>query len=336
MAIFTTQQISDQVDGTLTGPADLRISGVEQIQLASPNQITFVGDKIHAVAWSASRAAAALVSNGINLDDDDERTLIRVRDADLAMMRVLTMFAPDPSRPKPGIAPNADVDSTAQLGDNVAIGAGCFVGQRVRLGDGTVLHPHVTVMDDCVIGSGCVIWPGTVIRERCEIGERCELHPNTTIGADGFGYRPDANGNMVKIPHIGNVRIGNAVEIGAGTCIDRGKFSATIVDDNTKIDNLCQIAHNCRIGKGCVIAGMSALAGSVTVGDRVVIGGKVAVKDHVTIGDGATLAGNASLMNDLPGGETWAGYPAQSKAQALREHLAVRKLPDLIKMLNQK
>jgi UDP-3-O-[3-hydroxymyristoyl] glucosamine N-acyltransferase len=155
------------------------------------------------------------------------------------------------------------------------------------------------------------------------------LHSNVSIGADGFGYEPSPDGaGLVKVPHLGTVSLEDDVEIGAGSCVDRGKFGATVVGRGTKIDNLVQIAHNCRIGRGCVIAGQSGFSGSVTVGDGVTIAGGVGVADHVTIGSGATIGARSGLMKDVPAGETHVGYPAYEAGIALRQAAALRKLPD--------
>ena len=184
------------------------------------------------------------------------------------------------------------------------------------------------------IGSRTVIWSGTIIRERCRIGNSCIIHPNVTIGADGFGYRPSADGRgMVKIPQIGTVEIGDSVEIGAGSCVDRRKFSATSIGDGTKIDNLVQIAHNCKIGRSCVMAGQSGLAGSVTLGDGVIMGGRAIVSDHVTVGAGARLGGNAGVMSDVPPGKTLLGIPADDYRKTLKVWASMKKLPGLTKQL---
>ena len=158
-----------------------------------------------------------------------------------------------------------------------------------------------------------------------------------TIGADGFGYRPSPDGRgLVKIPQIGTVEIGDDVEIGAGSCVDRGKFSATSIGDGTKIDNLIQIAHNCKLGRLCVMAGQSGLAGSVTLGDGVMMGGGARVKDHVTIGEGARLGGNTGALSDVAPGKTVLGFPANDYRQTLRLWAAQKQLPDLIKQIKKK
>ena len=334
---FTTQQICDRVAGRLDGPGNLAITGVEQVDRAAPGHVTFIGSRHYATGWSSSRAAAALVREELDLEPGCGRALIRVADTDLALATVLEMFAPAVVSPPPGVDARAVIDPQAELGADVAIGAGSYIGPRVRVGDGTVIHPNVTVLEDSAVGAGCTLWPGVVIRERCEVGDGCILHANVTIGGDGFGYRPGPDGrSLVKIPQIGTVTLGREVELGAGTCIDRGKFSETFIGDGTKIDNLCQIGHGCRIGRCTVIAALVGIGGSTTIGDGAMIGGGSSITDHLTIGDGARLGGASAVMHDIPPGESWAGYPAQPAKTAFREYAAIRKLPDLLRDLKQK
>ena len=330
----TTQSIADLVDGKLVGRGDLAITGVEQVQYAQPGQLTFIGDERFAERWLRSNASAALVSRGVEVEPIDGKALIFVDNSDLAMARVLELYAPPPILPADGIDPTAVIDPSAKLGNNVRIGPHCVVGADVTLGDGCMLYSNVTILAQSRLGDGCVVWPGAVIRERCAMGDRCIIHSNAVLGADGFGYRPDQRDGrtvLVRMPHIGSVRLGDDVEIGAGTCVDRGKFSATFIDNDSKLDNLVQVGHNCRIGKCVVIAGCTAVAGSVTVGDGAMIGGMAAIRDHIKIGEGARISGAAQVMRDVPAGETWAGSPAQPLKQAARQALALQRLPDLVK-----
>lgn len=332
---WTVQQIAELVDGELQGPPGVAIASMQTVTEAGPDQLTFIGDDKYARGWASSRARAALVRRGLDLTPGDHRALIWVEDVDLAMVRVLEALCPPPPA-LVGIHPTAVVHRTAKMAGSAAIGANCYVGPRVTIGEDAVIYANVTIMDDAAVGAATVLWPGVVIRERCRIGDRCILHPNVTVGSDGFGYRPAADGRgLVKIPQIGHVEIGHDVEIGSGTCIDRAKFAATVIGDGCKIDNLCQIAHNCRLGRNVIIAGQSGLAGSVSVGDGVVIGGGCSIRDHVSIGAGAQIYGASSVMNDVPAGATWAGYPAQDARMALREHAAMRKLPDLLKQMKK-
>lgn len=337
---LTTRQIAQLVGGELVGPADVAITSIERVDAAGPGQVTFVTDERYAQRWAHSRAAAAIVARSLSLSPSNGQAVIHVDDVDRAVIRVLEAMAPPPVVPAQGVHASAVVESSAMLGASVRIGAQCYIGADVRLGDGVVLHPNVTVLDGCSIGPGTVLWSGVVVRDRCVIGARCIVHPNTTIGADGFGYRPAGEGapgaGMIKVPQIGNVVIGDDVEIGAATCIDRAKFGATQIGDGTKIDNLCQIAHNCRIGRHVIMAAGCGIAGSAVVEDGAVFGGYASVRDHITIGAGATILGRAAVMNDVPAGETWAGYPAKDAKIAAREYAAMRRLPEMIKLLKKR
>ena len=332
---FTTLQIAEHLRGELIGPGHLAIESLEQLAEAGAGQLTFIGNGAYAARWPDCQASAAVITRGLEIPPRDGRALIVVDDADLAMADLLALFAPPPVWPAEGVHPTAIVDPEAQVGPGTRIGPHCVVAAGVRLGPESVLHAHATVMADSILGRGCVLWPGVVIRERCHLGDRCVLHPNTTIGADGFGYRPDPQGGLRKIPQIGTVRIGRDVEIGANSAIDRGKFSATEVGDQCKIDNLVQIGHNCRLGRGVIVAGCSGIAGSVTIHDGAVIGGLVAVKDHVTIGAGAHVAGASVVMKDVPAGEFWSGAPARHHVETNRGYAALRRLPQLIQQVRQ-
>ncbi len=334
MKKITIEDISRAVEGDLVGNGTIIISGVEEISAAQAGQLTFVGEKKYIKLWETSGASAALVNDGFDMEPGPDRALIRVANADLALAQVLQLFAPEAPQCGPGVHSTAVVDPSAEIAEGVNIGAGCYVGPRVVIGAGTVLYPNVTVLDDSSIGSETILWSGTVVRERCRIGKGCIIHPNVTIGSDGFGYRPSADGRgLVKIPQIGTVTIGDGVEIGAGSCVDRGKFSTTYIGDGTKIDNLVQIAHNCKLGRCCVMAGQSGLAGSITLGDGVIMGGGARAKDHVTIGSGTKLGGNTMVISDVEPGKTLLGMPADDFGKTMRQWAALRQLPDLIRRM---
>ncbi len=327
MKSFTIHQINEILKGGLSGNTDRQINAPEQLERAGNNHITFIGNTKYAKLWGDSKACAAVIDEKLELEPGENRALIRVKNPDLAMAKVLEIFDPGPPQFDENIHPSAVIHSSAQIGKDTKIGAGCYVGKDVVLGDAVVLYPNVTIFDETKIDTGTICWPGTVIRERSEIGSYCIFHNNCSIGADGFGYRPSEDGRgLVKIPQIGNVVIGNAVEIGANSCVDRGKFSSTIVGDGCKIDNLVQIAHNCILGRSCIMAGNSGLAGSVTLGDGVIIGGSASIKDHTTIHSGAVVGAGSGVMNDIPAGKTFLGYPAREARDMLKQWVAMRKL----------
>jgi UDP-3-O-[3-hydroxymyristoyl] glucosamine N-acyltransferase len=327
MKSFTIKEINEILKGELVGDTKQQINGPEQLEKAGNNHITFVGNRKYVQLWKTSKACAAIVDEKLKIEPGENRALIKVKNADLAMARLLEVFDPGLPQFDVDIHPTAVVHKSAIIGKDCKIGAGCYIGRDVILGDAVVLFPNVTILDETIIGKGTIIWPGTVIRERCEIGQYCIFHINVSIGADGFGYRPSEDGRgLVKIPQIGNVIIGNAVEIGANSCVDRGKFSSTIIGDGCKIDNLVQIGHNCVMGRFCIMAGNSGLAGSVTLGDGVIIGGSASIKDHTTIHSGAVVGAGSGVMNDVPAGKTVLGYPARDAREMLKQWIAMRKL----------
>ena len=328
MKSYSVKEISELLNGELVGSTSNQILSPEQLELAGDNQISFIGNKKYEKLWADSKASVAVVNTDIGIEPGENRAFIKVNNADLAMSKVLELFAPAPPAFEHAIHPTAVVHETAIIGEGTKIGAGCYVGPNVKIGNNTTLYPNVTVLDECTIGNGTTIWSGAVIRERCNIGSYCIIHPNATIGADGFGFRPCPQQGLAKIPQIGNVIIGNAVEIGANACVDRGKFSSTIVGDGCKIDNLVQIGHNSVLGKFCIMAGNSGLAGSVTLGDGVIIGGSASIKDHSTIGSGATIGAGSGVTGDVEAGKVMLGYPAVEARTALKQWAILKRMAE--------
>ena len=327
MKSFTIQEINTILKGELIGNTDQKIDGPEELQKATSSQISFIGSRKYTHLWKTSKACAAIVNENLTIESEKNRAIIKVKNADLAMAKILELFNPSSPEFEVDIHATAVIHESVKIGKDSKIGANCYIGKDVVLGDGVVLYPNVCIFDETTIGNHTVIWSGTVIRERCEIGNHCIFHNNVSIGADGFGYRPSDDGRgLVKIPQIGNVVIGNDVEIGANSTVDRAKFSSTIIGDGCKIDNLVQIAHNCVLGRSCIMAGSSGLAGSVTLGDGVIIGGSSSIKDHVTIHSGAVVGGGSGVMNDVAAGKTVVGYPATDSRDMFRQWVALRKL----------
>lgn len=323
---YTIQEINEVLKGIIVGDTELKITAPEQLELAGVTEISFIGNKKHEKYWKTSKACAAVVNEDISIEPGNNKVFIKVKNADLAMSQILTLFAPPTPLFHIDIHPTAIIDATAITGKGSRIGAGSYIGPKVLLGKNVTIYPNVTILDECTIGNNTIIWSGVVIRDRCHIGNDCIIHPNVTIGADGFGFRPCPERGLVKIPQIGNVIIGNNVEIGANSCVDRGKFSSTVLGDGCKIDNLVQIGHNSKLGKFCIMAGNSGLAGSVTLGNGVIIGGSASIKDHVTIGDGAIVGAGSGVTGDIPSGKTMLGYPAVEARDALKQWAILKRL----------
>jgi len=326
MKLYSLSEINTLLKGCIIGNTLYSVSSPEQIERADNNQITFIGSKKYEKLWSGSKAPIAIVNNDISIDPGENRAFIKVDNADLAMCQILELFAPVYEQFGIDIHPSASVHPTAIVGQGTRIGAGTYIGPKVELGDNVTIYPNATILDHSTVGTNSTVWSGVVIRENCHIGTNTILHPNATIGADGFGFRPCPERGLIKIPQIGNVIIGDWVEIGAGACVDRGKFSSTIVGNGCKIDNLVQIGHNSVLGKFCILAGNSGLAGSVTLGDGVIIGGGASIKDHTTIGNGAIIGAGSGVMGDVPAGKTYLGYPATEARTTLKQWAYLKKL----------
>lgn len=329
---YTTGSLAQLLGGTLNG-CDISITGVNSLKDAGPTEISFISSDRFARTWDQSQAGAAVISAGLVAKghDPSRRSLIVVDQAQLAMAKLLALFAPPPDLPAEGVHPTAFVHPTAHVGKNPRIGAHVSIGRGAVIGDNVALRPGVRIGEDVRIGNETQIHDNCVIGPRCVLGKRVILQPNVSIGADGFGYRPAADGSsLVKMPHIGNVVIEDEVEIGANSCIDRAKFSATVVGWGTKIDNLVQVAHNCRIGRCCVIAGQAGLAGSVTVGDFVQIGAKAGIAEGISIGNGARIGAASGVMRNVKEYASVLGSPAEDSRSALRQTAALRRLPQLI------
>lgn len=326
----------------LRGSAPAPLSAIDSLEAAAMHSLSFIRDAKHAHRWATTNAGAVLVSRRVvDAKPDlfalrDGHALLIVEDADMALIALLERITPTMVGPLVGVHPLAAIDPTATVAETARIGAGVAIGPHSTVGDHAILHPGVVIGASVHIGEASELQPRVVILDRCSIGARCLLQPGVVIGGDGFGFRPNPSGGPpIKIPHAGGVKIGDDVEIGANTTIDRGKFGDTTIGHGTKIDNLVQIGHNCVIGNNCLICGMVGLAGSVRLGDGVTLGGGVGIADGRRVGDGATLGAKAGLMVNVPAGETWLGAPAVPSRQAMRQFAAIESLPELIRPIRR-
>jgi UDP-3-O-[3-hydroxymyristoyl] glucosamine N-acyltransferase LpxD len=224
-------------------------------------------------------------------------------------------------------APDATIDPHARVGPLCVVGAGARIDAHATLVARVTLGRHTR------LGEGSILHPGVVLQDACLVGRHSVLHPGVMVGADGFGYIPGPEGFPRKVPHLGNVVIGDHVEIGANTCIDRAKFGATTIHDHAKIDNLVQIGHNCTVGCGAIICGAAALAGSVKIGPGAIIGGMSALAEQSSVGARARLGGGAQLMSNIPDGETYVGQPAGPAKETMANYAAFRRLASTIREL---
>jgi len=309
------------VGGRYSGPAGRMIDGVAPLAGAGESELTFLSNPKYASQLASTRAAAILVSDSVAGDDD---RLIRVGNPYYAMASVVAKYFDRRPMPK-GISPLASIAPTATLGSNVAIGPFTTIGDDVTLGDGVVIFQNVSIEAETTIGEGTIIYPQVSIYDRSVIGRRCIIHSGVVIGADGYGFATEG-GRHHKIPQIGIVSIGDDVEIGAGSTIDRAALGETSIGDGTKIDDQVMIGHNVKVGRHCLLVAQVGIAGSTELGDYVVVAGQSGFSGHLTIGNGVQVAAKSAVLGDVPDGAKVMGIPAIPFREFARREAMLRRL----------
>ena len=331
MAIaLTLSELARWIDGDIVrGGLDLSLTGMAALDAAGPHDVSFLGNEKYHLQFLETKAAAVIVPRGVS-DGPDGAALIAVDNPTLAFSVVVRHFAAATRKLVPGIHPLASVDPTAVLDpEKVRVSAGAVIMAGATIGDGSDIGPNAVVGEDAVLGRDCVVMANVSIRERCVLGDRVSLQPGCVIGSDGYGYE-FSGGRHIKIDQVGIVEIGDDVEIGANTTIDRARFGKTVVGEGTKIDNLVQIGHNVVIGKHCLIVSLTGISGSTRLGDYVTVAGQVGIAGHLTIGDKASLAGRTAVTTHLPGGQVYSGRPAIPFREDMKLRAHLRRLPKLV------
>lgn len=338
----TVQELAALVHGQVRGDGGRVIRAARPLREAGPEDVTFVENDRHARQLRDCRAGAVVVSPSLAPRPDEEPanpsngalTYIQVADPLEAFVTIARRFQARTDSSPHGIDPLASVHPTAQIGPDASVFPYAVIGEGAVLGARCRVHSGVVVGRDCRIGDDVTLYPHAVLYDGTVLGNRVTVHAHAVLGADGFGYRVQ-NGRHVKVPQFGWVELGDDVEIGAGTTIDRGTFGATRVGEGTKIDNLVMIAHNCRIGRHNLFVSQVGIAGSSSTGDYVVIAGQVGVADHVHIGDHAQIGARSGLFRDVPAGERMLGAPATPEREQKRIFLSIERLPELVRDVRQ-
>jgi UDP-3-O-[3-hydroxymyristoyl] glucosamine N-acyltransferase len=327
---LTLSELVRWIDGDIVrGELDSSYTGMASLDAAGPHDVSFLGNEKYHGQFLQTKAGAVIVPRGLS-DGPEATALIAVDNPTLAFSTVVRHFVETSRKFTPGVSPQSFVDPTAVVDSaQVRIHPGAVVMAGASIGSGTEIGPNCVIGEGVSIGIDCHLMANVSVRERCILGNRVILQPGCVIGSDGYGYEL-MEGRHVKIDQVGIVEIHDDVEIGANTTIDRARFGKTVIGEGTKIDNLVQIGHNCVIGKHCLIVALVGISGSTRLGDYVTVAGQAGIAGHVTVGDRATLAGRSGVTSSIPGGQVYAGNPAQSFRDEMKQRANVRRLPKLI------
>jgi len=331
---FTVAEVAARCGGRVAGDGKLRLSGVRALEWAGPEELAFVADRKNEPKALASRAGALLARSAAAFPG---RTVIEVPDPALAVVAALELFHPR-REARPGIHGTAIVDPGALVDASAEVGPYAVVGDGSRVGPRAIVEAHVVVGRGCVLGEDAWLHPHVVLYDGVTLGARVEVHAGVVLGADGFGYVPGPKG-IVKVPQVGTVAIGDDVEIGANSCIDRAALETTRIGAGTKVDDLVMVGHNCIVGTNGFLCGQAGLAGSTIVGDGVMLGGQVGSAGHLTIGNGVKAEAQSGIPSDVPDGAIIHGTPAFDYREHHRSFVEFRRLPEtarLVRMLAEK
>ncbi len=328
---YTVSELAERVGGEVRGDGSVEIHGGASVESGKPGEISFVLSEEFLETALEAQASCLIVPPGL---DTGNVPAIVVAEPKLAFARVLRALHPRPALPV-GVHPSAVVEQAATLGKGVHVGEQASIGAGVRCEDGVTVGAGTVLERGAYIGRDCYLHSRVVVGADCVLGERVELHSGVVVGSDGFGYVSHADGHE-KFPQLGTVLIGDDVEIGANTTIDRGALDPTRIGNGTKIDNLVQIAHNVQIGEHCLICAQVGIAGSTVLGNRVIVLGQCAVGDHVTLEDGVVLTPRTGVAphRTLAAG-AYFGAPARPAKDGMRQQAAVARLPAALRRLTR-
>lgn len=324
------------LSGEVVGNPEVTVSSLAKIEEGKPGTLTFLSNPKYTEYIYSTGASVAIVAADFSPEKTlpAQLTLIKVADPYACFAKLLEAYN-QLRQPQAGISKLAHVSASAVIADEVYLGEFVSVGERVSIGKGCKIYPQVYIGDGVQIGDGTTVYPGVRVYADCVVGNHCTLHSGVVIGADGFGFAPNAENNYAKVPQIGNVIIEDHVEIGANTAIDRATLGSTIIRRGVKLDNLIQIAHNVEIGENTVIAAQTGIAGSTKIGRDCMIGGQVGIVGHITIADGTKIAAQSGIGHSIKDpGTIVQGSPAFAIMDYKKSYIGFMKLPELMKQLD--
>lgn len=331
---FTASQIAGILDGEIVGNPDVEVSKLSKIEEGTEGSLTFLANPKYTSYIYSTKASITIVNKTFDAEESISTTLIMVEDAYKSFSKLLEYYN-QVKLNKTGIEQPVYIAASAKYGSEHYIGAFAHIGENVTIGENVKIYPNVYIGDNSKIDDDVTIFPGTHILSETIIGKNCIIHSGCVIGADGFGFSPDQSGRYHKVPQTGNVVLGNYVEVGAGTTIDRATLGSTKIKDGVKLDNQIQIAHNVEIGEDTVIAAQTGIAGSTKIGKNCIIGGQVGIVGHITIGDRVKIQAQSGIGRNVKDDEVLQGSPALSYGDFNKSYVHFKNLPKLVDRIDQ-
>jgi UDP-3-O-[3-hydroxymyristoyl] glucosamine N-acyltransferase len=332
---FTAKQIGGLLGGKIEGDENTRVNKLSKIEEGQPGSLSFLANPKYTHFIYTSKASLIIVNDDFIAEQPVNATLIRVPNSYESFVKLLEIYN-QIQLDKNGIEQPSFISQSAKVGSDCYIGAFAYIGNNVTIGNNVKIYPQVYIGDNVTVGDNTTLFAGARIYSDCNIGSHCTLHTGVVIGADGFGFTPNAANNYKKVPQIGNVIIEDHVEIGANTSVDRATLGSTIIRKGVKLDNLIQIAHNVEIGENTVIAAQTGVAGSTKIGRDCMIGGQVGIVGHLTIADKVKIAAQSGIGSSITKeGDIVQGSPAFNIGDYKRTYVLFRKLPEMEKRIKE-
>ncbi len=326
---FTAAQIAALLGGKVEGDPEAKVSNVARIEDGDPGMLSFLSNPKYIPYLYNTQSSIVLVNADFEPKEEVKTTMIRVKDAYESFAQLLAIYQ-EYTNNKVGVSENAYISPDAEYGKNCYIGEFAFIGERVRIGENVKIYPFTYVGDDAVIGDNTVIYAGVKLYAMTHIGKNCIVHSGAVLGADGFGFAPQPDGTYKKIPQIGNVLVGDNVEIGANTTIDRSTMESTKIHDGVKLDNLIQIAHNVEIGENTAMAAQVGIAGSAHIGKNCIIAGQAGLSGHIVVADRTVIGPQAGLTKGVEtSGKQIIGSPAYDYSKFMKDVVRQRNIDKL-------
>jgi UDP-3-O-[3-hydroxymyristoyl] glucosamine N-acyltransferase len=333
---FSAEQIAGLLNGEIVGNPNVTVADLAKIEEGREGALSFLSNPKYEEYIYSTGSSICIVNKSFEPSRDlpATLTLVKVDDAYACFAKLLDMYG-QMSKKQPKIEQPSFIAESAQIGSDIYLGAFAYIGEKAKIGNNVVIYPNAYIGENVVIGDNSIIHPGASIYNDCKVGENCIIHAGVIIGADGFGFAPDENGEYQKVPQIGNVVLEDNVEVGSNTTIDRATMGSTFIRKGVKIDNLCQIAHNVDIGRNTAMAAQVGIAGSAKIGENVMIGGQAGISGHLHIADGTKIVAQSGIPSSVKKADTLMGSPGIPIDDFKKSYFGFRRLPFILNKIQE-